>query len=440
MVNRAIMKKILNTYTSALAALFLVASCAPEFDNYEVRTSTANFDKYIAIGNSLTAGFADGGLYLEGQRVAYPNLIAAQMQQVGGGAFTSPFFNENQANGSGYIRLTALVNGVPTTATVTENLAIRGQNPATGGPLYTKYEGQEYHNYGVPGMRLDLASAPRFGELNPYFERLLESNAVGATSYFSFTTERQHTFFSFWLGNNDVLGYAMNGAVANPIDPTTTLTNIQTFTGAYNNYITALTTGDRKGIVATIPDVTSIPFFTTVTYAALLAGVRAQAPTVDNIFITTKSGVRPATPEDYFILTFPTDSLGRPNSNGFLRGLDPRNPIQDNLVLDRDEAVQVRERVNQYNAVIKQVAESKDLALVDMHAFLNQVKAGLVYNSIPISSLFIRGNAFSLDGIHLTPLGNAIVANQFIEAINSKYNASIPRVDATQYPGVRMPN
>ncbi|MCL7988170.1 SGNH/GDSL hydrolase family protein [Sphingobacterium sp. lm-10] len=432
------MKKISNNYIIALASLFSVASCAPTFDDVEVRTSTADFSKYIAIGNSLTAGFADGGLYLEGQRVAFPNLISAQMQQIGGASgFTSPFFREDQANGSGYIRLTSLEGGNPVTAPVTNNLAIRGQSPVTGGPLYTKYEGAEYHNYGVPGMRLDLAFAPGFGSVagNPYFERLLEGNDV-QTTYFGFTSNRQHTFFSFWLGNNDVLGYAMNGAVA--AGPTTTLTAVPTFTGAYNNYIDALTTNNRKGIVATIPDVTSIPFFTTVTYAAILAGVQAQAPTVQNIFITTKTGVRPATSEDYFFLTFPRERLGQPLTAPF--GLHPASPIPDNMVLDRDEVVQVRERVNQYNAVIRRMAETKDLALVDMHDFLNQVRDGFIYNSIPISSLFIRGNAFSLDGVHLTPLGNAIVANTFIEAINSKYNSSIPRIDVTQYSGVRMPN
>lgn len=437
MVNLTIMKNLFNHYIIALAALFFVASCAPTIDDFEVRSSTADFSKYIAVGNSLSAGFADGGLYLEGQRVAFPNLIAAQMQQIGGGAFTSPFFNENQANGSGYIRLTGFVDGLPQTATVTDNLAIRGLSPL-GSPLYTKYEGPEINNYGVPGMRLDLAFAPGFGSAggNPYFERLLEGNDT-ETTYFGFTTARQHTFFSFWLGNNDVLGYAMNGAVAVPGNPTTTLTEVGTFTALYNNFINTLTSNDRKGIVATIPDVTSIPFFTTVTQPQLAAAVTAGSQgQVTNVLIQTKSEVRPATPEDLFILTLPRERIAV--DNGF--GVDPRNPIPDNMVLDRDEVAQVRERVNQYNAVIRQAAETNDLALVDMYAFFNQVRSGLVYSSIPFNTQFIRGNAFSLDGIHLTPIGNAVVANTFIEAINAKYNSAIPRVDITQYPGVRMPN
>jgi hypothetical protein len=60
------------------------------------------------VGNSLTAGYADGGLYLEGQQNSYPSIIAKQMALVGGGKFTQPLFTEAQANGSGYLKLMAL--------------------------------------------------------------------------------------------------------------------------------------------------------------------------------------------------------------------------------------------------------------------------------------------------------------------------------------------
>ncbi|WP_240920285.1 SGNH/GDSL hydrolase family protein [Sphingobacterium chungjuense] len=438
------MKKIFNIYTSALFGLFFVASCSPSLDEFEVRnTSTADFNKYIAIGNSLTAGFADGGLYLSGQQVAFPNLIAAQMQSVGGGTFTSPFFNANQANGSGYLRLDSLVNGRPVTAPVTDNLAIRGINPATGLPLYTKYEGPEINNYGVPGMRLDLAFVPQFSGLNSYFERLLaDAAAVGTTSYFDFTRSRQHTFFSFWLGNNDVLGYAMNGAVGGT--PTTTLTDAALFSALYNRYIDSLTTNDRKGVIATIPDVTSIPFFTTVTQpqlaAAVTVGTLGTPLETDNVLIQTKTGIRPATPEDLFILTLPTDSIGDTFRGRPFFGIIEQNPIPDNMVLDRDEVAEVVARVQQYNNAIRQAADRRDLALVDVHAFLAQARTGFIYNGIPFSSSFITGNAFSLDGIHLTPIGNAVIANLFIDEINRKYNATIPRVDVTRYRGVQLPN
>jgi hypothetical protein len=70
----------------------------------------ADFTRYIAVGNSLTAGYADGGLYLEGQQNSYPSIIAKQMAAVGGGKFTQPLFTEAQANGSGYLKLTGFTD------------------------------------------------------------------------------------------------------------------------------------------------------------------------------------------------------------------------------------------------------------------------------------------------------------------------------------------
>lgn len=434
------MKKLSNIYIG-LATLLLAVSCAPEHDSFEARQSTADFSKFISIGNSLAAGFADGGLYLEGQQVAFPNLIAAQMQKAGGGAFTSPFFNADQANGSGYLRLQALQDGMPVTENVTTNLAIRGTNPS-GDPLYTKYTSGEINNYGVPGMRMDMAFAPGIGSVmgNPFFERLLsDSDDAEETTYFGFTTNRDHSFFSFWLGNNDVLGFATAGGVDN--GTTSKLTETALFTQLLNNYITTLTAGDKKGAIANIPDVTAIPFLTTVTHAQIVSAVeQASGGQVANVFIATKQGPRPATAEDLFVLTFPTTLLGQPNDEDIPYGFHPLNPIEDQYVLDSEEVTVVHQRVNEFNMAIRQVANTNDLALVDVHAFLNKVKEGTIYNGIPLNSQFITGNAFSLDGIHLTPVGNAVVANLFIDAINRKYNASIPRVDVAQYPGVKLPD
>ena len=434
------MKKLFNIYIGLATALFVV-SCAPEHDSIEIKQSSADFTKFISIGNSLTAGFADGGLYLAGQQAAFPNLIAEQMQHVGGGTFTSPFFSADQANGSGYIRIQALQNGLPVTENVTNDLAIRGLNPE-GNPLYTKHSG-EINNYGVPGMRLDMAFVQEgIGSVmgNPYFERLLGDNDDPmATSYLDFTTDRGHTFFSFWLGNNDALGFATAGGVEN--DATSTLTESALFTQLLTAYINALTAGDRKGVIANIPDVTAVPFLTTVTQPQLAAAVtQASDGEATNVFIATKQGPRPATPEDLFVLTFPTTLLGQPNEQGIPYGFHPLNPIADQYVLDSDEVARVRQRVNQFNSAIRRVADDKGLAFVDIHTFMNKVKQGMVYNGVPLSSEFITGNAFSLDGIHLTPIGNAVVANLFIEAINRKYNASIPRVDVSNYSGVRLPN
>lgn len=426
-------KYILNSL--AIAALLFAASCKPEIETAAgTSAGQANFSKYIAVGNSLTSGFADGGLYLEGQKVAYPNLIAAKMTTVGGGSFTSPFFTDAQANGSGYLSLTALVNGTPTLTPVTTNLAVRD----AAGRL-AKYVG-EVQNLGIPGMRVDLAFAAPFGAANPYLERLLTDAQIGTVSYFQFIQGRNHTFFSLWLGNNDALGYATNGGVTT--DATNVLTDKSTFALLYSNLINSLTAGGQKGVVATIPDVTSIPYFNTVTVAALLNAAKAINPAAAAIYIQTGAGtVRTATAEDLIRLPFQSAGLfGVPNTSGIPYGLHPLNPIANNWVLDKDEVAKVKDYVISYNNTVKSLADSKGLAIADTYSYLNQVKTGVVIQGVGINSSFITGGAFSLDGVHLTPRGNAVIANVFIDAINGKYGSNIPIVDITQYRGVKFPN
>src|SRR5690606_27891826 len=283
------MKKNFKLYIG-LAILGFASSCAPSLDELEASKGTADFSKFIAVGNSLTSGYADNGLYLEGQKVAFPNLMAEQFKTVGGGEFTSPFFSQDQANGSGYIQLKSLVDGNPVMEPVTTNLAIRGKSP-NGGPLYTKYT-EPIQNLGVPGMRLDMSMAPGIGTVmgNPYFERLLPDGTPPNLKYVEYAASHEHTFFSFWLGNNDVLGYATNGAAATE-DPTKKLLDLPTFELAYNTFVTALTQNNTKGVVATIPDVTTIPFLNTVTTARLNAAVEAASEgKAKNVFIATKTG------------------------------------------------------------------------------------------------------------------------------------------------------
>lgn len=426
------MKKII--FNSLVAATILfAASCKPEIETPAATTAgTANFSKYIAIGNSLTSGYADGGLYLEGQKVAYPNLLAAQMATVGGGSFTSPFFSDTQANGSGYASLTALTNGSPTISQI-----ITGTAYVAPGRL-AKYSG-EIQNLGIPGMRLDLAFDPTFtfSAANMFFERLLTDAQVGKVNYAAYIQGRNHTFFSLWLGNNDALGYALNGGVTT--DATTVLTEKATFSLLYTNMLNILTAGGQKGVVATIPDVTAVPYFNTVTPAALLAAAKAINPAAAAIYIQTGNGtVRVATSEDLIRLPFQTAGLLGTGSIPY--GLHPLNPIENRWVLDKDEVAKVKDYVNSYNSTIKSLANNKGLAIADTYTYFNTVKAGIAVQGININAAFITGGAFSLDGIHLTPRGNAAIANVFVDAINAKYSSTIPTIDITKYRGVKFPD
>ncbi len=435
--------KTIKQYLYFALGILSIAACKPEIHNFKPSKGNADFSRYIAIGNSLTAGYADGGLYLQGQLNSYPSIIAKQMQTVGGGTFTQPLFSTAQENGSGYLKLTGFnADGTPVITPVTTNLAIRGILPVPGFgnvTLYTKYTG-DINNYGVPGIKLlNITYAP-YGNLNGYFERMLPGDAPTNTiDYIDFVTAKPFTFFSNWLGNNDALLYATSGGAGD------VLTDKATFTELYTLLINTMTKNGAKGVVATVPDVTSVPYFNTVTVGAILANVQKAVPAVQALYINalvsgTTYAPRVATASDLLVLTFPTSKIGVPDSTGYPYGLDPRNPIENQYVLDQAEAAMTLDYINSYNTTIKSVAASKGLAVFDAFTFLDNIKTnGLLINGINLNSNYISGGIFSLDGIHLTPRGYAVVADGFIDAINSTYGSSIPNADVTSYSGVNFP-
>lgn len=430
-----------------IAGLLFLAACKPNIQTPTPSKGSANFSRFIAVGNSLTAGYSNGGLYLEGQQNSYPAIMAKEMQSVGGGAFNQPLFSQSQANGSGYLTLTGFdpATGNPITAPVTTGLAVRGQITVPGFgnvTLYTKYTG-DIENYGVPGIKLYNITYAPYGNLNGYFERMLPGDSpTNTTDYLDFVTAKPFTFFSDWLGNNDALGYATSGGAGD------VLTDKSIFAQLYELSIDKLTANGAKGVVATIPDVTAIPYFNTITVGAVLAGVQKANPSVQALYINALvSGAtyapRAATANDLIILTFPTSMIGTIVNTPYgplPYGLTPYTPIDNKYVLDANEVTLTRSYIQSYNTTIKSIANAKGLAVFDAYTYLNNVKAnGLVVDGVSLSSAYISGGLFSLDGVHLTPRGYAIIANEFIKAINATYNSNIPLANVADYPGLKFP-
>lgn len=414
-----------------LAGLLTLAACKPEIDVAPGTSGSADFSTYIAIGDSQTAGYADNGLYRSGQINSFPNIIAQQMKSAGGGNFNQPLFTEAQANGTGFKKLTGFdSNGSPILADVPA-AAGRSATPV----LFTKYSGDN-NNFGIPGLKLIHAQVAGYANLNPYLERILTASYPTANDkYLDFATAKPYTFFTCWLGNNDALGYATSGGVGDA------LTDKTTFTAAFTAVIEKLTTDGKKGAVATIPDVSTIPYFTTVTIPAILAAVQKAAPTVTTLYVNARKddgtySARAATPADLVVLTFPTSKMG----GATFYGLSPQNPIENQYILDPNEVALVRDHVSSYNQTINSVAASKGLAVFDAYTFLNNLKQkGLTIDGVNLTANYISGGIFSLDGVHLTPRGYAIEANEFIKAINSKYGSTIPQVNISNYNGVVFP-
>lgn len=64
-------------------------------DGTPLTAGSADFSKYVALGDSFAAGFSDNALFIEGQKGSYPNVLASQFALVGGGEFTNPFMTDN---------------------------------------------------------------------------------------------------------------------------------------------------------------------------------------------------------------------------------------------------------------------------------------------------------------------------------------------------------
>jgi lysophospholipase L1-like esterase len=433
-----------------LSAGLLLSSCDPEIEAPAISKGELDLTRYIAVGNSLTAGYSDGGLYREGQLSSYPNILAGQFRQAGGGDFVQPLFSAEQSNGSGYLRLSGFSpTGSPILSPVTDKLGVRQEAPLPGGNKLTRFTDANLQNLAVPGMSVLSSAVNQYGGINPYYERFLQPAEIGSKPYLQFIAGRNHTFFSCWLGNNDVLTFAANGGVDDPANPFDGITDQATFAAVYSQVINVLTANDAKGIVATIPDVTGVPFFTTVTVTAVRAAAKAANPNLD-VYIKTgpnPADVRLAENEDYILLTTQAN-IGRLDvvAPGLTipHGFHLLNPLTDAEVLDKAEAEQVRTATTSFNEVIKNAANARNLAIFDAHAFYNQIQPqngqpALHLNGVAYSPAFITGNLFSLDGVHPTPRGYAIVANEMIKAINLKYKASIPTADVTQHRAVVFP-
>ncbi|OUD36026.1 SGNH/GDSL hydrolase family protein [Flavobacterium sp. FPG59] len=486
-------------------------------DGKPLTAGTVNVSKYVALGDSYAAGFSDNALFIEAQKGAYPNIIAQQFALLGGGEFKTPLMNDNIGG--------LLLGG---NVILGQRLFFNGAGPApvTGRPsteVTVKLTGS-FNNLGIPGAKSynltaadygDVAKIGSFPASSPYFARFATSRTASVVAD---AVAQDPTFFSLWIGGNDVLGYATSGGSGvnrtGNLDSTTYLSNDITdptvFASAYNNIVNAMTAKGAKGVVANLPYVTALPFFTTVPFNPLTASVLGrgnvavgtatiqslnaqlygplkQALTafgagsriellsttaVNPLLIVDESlpnlsaqltaaftptlgaqtaafygqvfgRARQATREDLIVLTAQSAIAAAPTAVNSGLGIAPPAPLnafgvtypmQDVHVLTKAEVAEVKVATDAYNATIKSIADSKGLAFVELKGVTDQLaNGGIVYNGFRTTSAFVTGGMFSLDGVHPSPRGYAIIANLFTDAINAKFGSNIKNKDVSLY-------
>src|SRR5690606_24802913 len=132
---------------------------------------------------------------------------------------------------------------------------------------------------------------------------------------------------------------------------------------------------------------------------------------------------------------------GQPSPEQAQLVLNAVSGIDDKDALDRDEIENITTATAAYNATIRGLAQAKGLAYVDARTLLNQVaQGGIPFDGGSLTSTFVTGGTFSLDGVHPTPRGYAAIANEIIERINATYNATVPKVNIGNYGTVTLSN
>jgi len=446
-----------------VASFFIFIACTPEAPTQEkddIDEGTLILSTFVTVGNSLTAGFQSSGLAQSFQENSYPYLIAQQMGKAS--TFQQPLV---AAPGVGSPSGFAPQQFNPTTGAIT-------QDPLTAAPVFPNLTlSRSYNNLGIPGFDLNDAMNTLNGGMADF---ILRNPTFGNINQIDQALGLSPTLLILWLGNNDVLGAALDGG------DLTQITSAADFQTRLTDVLTRIrvTWGYDKGLVmANVPNVTDIPYINMLDIIFRDLGAGPVPVLFDATFqpidlgggmmlpiITEETGVVHVTlpgaiayqsglgiPDSAYIvdnLGFPPGMAAAVVAGLMAQGVTPTGlPIPGSMTITTTEEAAILAATVGFNTIIDQLAAAFVAPVLDANQLLSDLNAG----SIPgISGSFVYVDplttAFSLDGVHPNNAGYAFIANAFISLINGAFGQSIPALDYTQYTGQytganpKMPN
>ena len=361
--------------------------------------NVGNFTTTVFLGDSLTAGYQSGSLLDTQQVHGWANLVATQANF----GITLPLIAYPGA--PNVMQLVSV--GPPPVITTAPGVTTGRDNFAT-----------QPTDLAVPGAFVnDIANTVPLANPTPGQQQInqlvLGFPGLGYGQDFSqagFAIKAQPTTIFLWAGNNDALIAALTGTPSS-------MTSTANFTTQYTALIQLLTTMTPAHLViGNIPDVTLVP------YLQPVALVLAEYSAATHLPVATLSALFGISPGDYV-----TIDSGLSQIAAILAGTQ-KGPITDAGVLTAAEVVTVKAQVTAYNQVIAQQAQSVGATLVDTNALFTQIAAsGVTINGFTGTTSFL-GGLFSLDGIHPSNTGYAIVANKFIDTMNTSISTKIADV------------
>ncbi len=332
---------------------------------------------------------------------------------------------------------------------------------------------------------------------NPFYARFASiPGSASVVEDAESSVENGGTFVLIWMGMDDVLLNAARGGD----DTKAPLTSLAAFEGQYDFTMgkIMLENPTVKGIVANFPNPFVMPHFTAVPWNAIpLDEATASTLTTNlannyNMFLDGMVAAAKITAEEAasrkiafvegqnaILLKDETLTDLSPYMSGPYAGLLPYAmarqtkstdiiplstgdilgdeiapnqrlgitvPVDDQYVLIPSESQLIMTRLNEFNAHIKSVAESdtyKDrVAFADIYAgMMNLVtmQAGVADGLTFTPNINPPTGIYSEDGLHPNSRGYAVIANMFIDAINSKFGATVPKARLGLYQATALP-
>jgi GDSL-like Lipase/Acylhydrolase len=434
---------------SAAAVLLAAVVAVPVF----AARGSADFTRFVALGDSYGAGFESGSLNERHQEFSWPAIIA---KQVGlrlctpADTAASVCFAQPLVSFPGIANELILQSIAPPSPVIS---AAAGQ----GQPLMLTFA-RPYNNLSVPGatvgslLSVKGSEAPNPGEptvvsFGRFILRGLGSEVEQAIA--------QHpTFIAMWIGGNDYLNVMFSG------DPSS-LTSVGDFKARYELVLDTLIAGAPGAgmVVGNLP--TGVPPYLRLVPPFLVNPATGQPILVDPATsIPVATGGVPL----FFRVRTGTDELDRPIieaiapttliplgtrtklAQGYglpaiFKNIPPFSalphvgePLETTDVLTQEELATVIARVGQYNSIINAAASARNIPVADISGLFNRVfsATGEHLGPIAVTAAPVSGGFFNLDFFHLTDLGYLMFGNEFIKTINEAYDTQIPLASITQ--------
>lgn len=453
--------------------------------------------RYVSLGNSLTAGMQSLGVSSEFQMYSYPYLIGKQF----GITMTQPNYANGgfYPEGKRYIEQITYVSGAASPVIkLTPQLLNFPVSPSGTAWNNLGVPGARITQFMDPNVR-SLATAPA-PLTNPYFLTTMGTDVSLGLTLVDQATKQNPNLMTLWAGNNDVLQYALSGGTfplnGNPNDPGPTTEGV--FSAAYNQIIDTISARlpKTKIVIGNIPDVRAIPAITTIpwnglvldaekagqltaAYAQLNAAYKQVGADTLSFSVGANGFLVASNDPKLSVLPAQLPRLRHLKSGEFViltgrdsivAGQGSMRPIQNSYVLTTDEVAKVDAALSAYNTIIKNAVDKLNgkqagtAALFNAYALFQSIASrdqwatdngitlqtgypltgqttdqatGKIYPN-RLTTAYVSGGLFSLDGVHPTSKGYAVIANEMIKTINATWKSKIPTVSLELVPGVTI--